>query len=379
VTAGEGVHRGNVVTLPEAGSSSDCLDVMLEISPRASRAIKDGVRVRIHYGSGNVPAHVALGEGKELQVGNHGLAQLRLEGPVFVCAGDHLTVRDWSEQQTLAGAVVLDPDAERKSFRSQERQTWLARVAASLDDPANFVAAYVARDTALHRARAFVKTRFGQEEIDAAADQLIRAGTVVAAGDVLADADTWTRAVERAAALVDEVHRTNPERLGLPLTDVRNALKTAFPLDDLFDALMASLGERGFVRSGSVVHRASHRPQLPDPLRTAGETLRQTFAARPMEPPSRKELAPDPASQRALKFLIETGEVVEVSAELVMTAASVAQAAAQVRTFIAQHGPATVSDLRQALGSSRRIVVPLLEYLDRTFVTLRQGDKRTLR
>ena len=80
-----------------------------------------------------------------------------------------------------------------------------------------------------------------------------------------------------------------------------------------------------------------------------------------------------------MKFLIETGEVVEINAELVMSAASVAQATAQVRTFIAKHGPATVSELRQALGSSRRVVVPLLEYLDRTFVTLRQGDKRTLR
>jgi len=57
----------------------------------------------------------------------------------------------------------------------------------------------------------------------------------------------------------------------------------------------------------------------------------------------------------------------------------VAQAAALVRTYVEQHGAATVSDLRQALGSSRRIVVPLLEYFDRTFVTLRQGDKRTLR
>ena len=77
VNAAEGVHRGDVVTLPEMGGASDCLDVMLDISPRASRPLKDGVRVRVHYGSGNVPAHVALGSGKELQVGGRDLAQLR--------------------------------------------------------------------------------------------------------------------------------------------------------------------------------------------------------------------------------------------------------------------------------------------------------------
>jgi selenocysteine-specific elongation factor len=374
-----GVHRGDVITLPDAGAASDCVDVMLEISPRASRPMKDGVRVRVHYGSGNAPAHVALGTGKELPVGRRAIAQLRLEAPIYLWAGDHLTVRDWSEQHTLAGAVVLDPDAARRSFRNSGRQAWLERIAGSLDDPARFVAAHVARDIAVRRSHAFVKTRFSSAEIDSAVGELTHAGAVVSAGDFLADAGSWTRAVQRAAELVDDAHRAHPERMGLPLTDLRNTLKKEFPLDELFDSLIASVCERGFVRSGSNIHRTSHRAQLPDPLRAAGERLRQMFAARPLEPPSRKELAPDPASQRALKFLIETGEVVEISAELVMSAASVAQATAQVRAFIGKQGPATVSDLRQALGSSRRIVVPLLEYFDRTFVTLRQGDKRALR
>ena len=171
----------------------------------------------------------------------------------------------------------------------------------------------------------------------------------------------------------------HPEHAGLALTDLRSALKKEFPFDELFDAVIASVCERGYARSGSNIHRVTHRAQLPEPLRAAGDTLRQVLAAQPMDPPSRKQLAPDAASQRALRFLIESGEVVEVSTDIVMSAASVAQASAQVRAFIAQHGPATVSELRQAVGASRRIVVPLLEYLDRTFVTLRQGDKRALR
>jgi selenocysteine-specific elongation factor len=175
------------------------------------------------------------------------------------------------------------------------------------------------------------------------------------------------------------VHRDHPERLGLSLTDLRNVITKKFPFEDLFDALIVSLGSEGFTRSGSVIQRASHRPQLPEPLRAAGETMRRALSAQPLEPPSRKELTPDGASQRALKFLIESGEVVEISAELVLGATAVAQATAQVKAFVAKHGPATVSELRQSLGSSRRVVVPFLEYLDRTFVTVRHGDKRALR
>ena len=147
----------------------------------------------------------------------------------------------------------------------------------------------------------------------------------------------------------------------------------------MFDAFVARLCDGEFVRVGSVVRRATHRPALPEPLQATGAKLVQALAAKAFDPPSRKELTPDALSQRALRFLIETGEVVEINAELVMAAQGVAQATELIQKFIREHGPATVSDLRQALGSSRRVVVPLLEYLDRMFVTLRQGDRRTLR
>ena len=206
-----GVHRGDVITLPEIGGASDCLDVMLEISARASRPIKNGVRVRVHYGSGNVPAHVALGSGKQLPVGGREIAQLRLEAPIYLFAGDHLTVRDWSEQQTLAGAVVIDPDATRRAFRHRDRQQWLEHVAASFETPSAFVAVYVARDRVVRHARAFVKSRFSRQDIDAAIEQLTRQGTVVMAGDLLVDAAAWTAALEACGATR---RRPSPRALG---------------------------------------------------------------------------------------------------------------------------------------------------------------------
>jgi selenocysteine-specific elongation factor len=274
---------------------------------------------------------------------------------------------------------VLDPDAQRRAFRHRDRQQWLERVAAALDSPPKFVATYVDRDRVVRRSKAFLKTPFGTEDIDAAIEELTREERVVASGDMLVDAAAWTAALGRAAQLVDNYHQQHPERQGLPLTDLRNTITDEFPMGEVFDSLVGAMCDKDFARSGSTIQRAAHRAQLPDPLRAAGEALRRTLAAQPLEPPSRKELARDAASQRALKFLIESGEVIEISAELVLTTAAVAQATAQVKAFVSRHGPATVSELRQALGSSRRVVVPLLEHLDRTFVTVRQGDKRALR
>ena len=379
VDAVGGVHRGDVVTVAGLGRPNDVLDVLLEISPRARRSLRDGARVRVHHGSGNVAAHVALGSGKELAAGARTIAELRLEAPAFAFAGDHFTLRDWSEQQTLAGGVVLDPDAARKTFRTGKRLAWLERVAESIEDPRRLVSTYVAREGASRRSSLLLKSSFSQHDLDVAIDAIAKTDTLVIVGDVIVDAATWEAMAQTAADAVDAAHRAHPEHVGMPLTDLRSTIESDLQFSVLFDPLVALLCERGFVRTGTVIRRASHRAELPQPLQAAGAKLRQALNAKPMDPPSRKELTPDPASQRAWRFLIDTGEVVEISTDLVMTAQAMREATDLVRTFIGQHGPATVSDLRQALGSSRRVVIPLLEHLDRTFVTLRQGDKRTVR
>jgi selenocysteine-specific elongation factor len=80
-----------------------------------------------------------------------------------------------------------------------------------------------------------------------------------------------------------------------------------------------------------------------------------------------------------LRFLLETGEAVELGDEVVMLSENFARAAEAIKKHIRERGPATVSDLRQMLGTNRRMIVPLLERLDSDGVTLRQGDKRVLR
>ena len=76
--------------------------------------------------------------------------------------------------------------------------------------------------------------------------------------------------------------------------------------------------------------------------------------------------------------MIETGEVIEADSDVVLLRENFEQMKSTVVDFISKNGPATVSELRQALESSRRTMVPFLEKLDRQGVTRRLGDKRLL-
>jgi selenocysteine-specific elongation factor len=382
----EGIQRGDVITLAELGGPSDTLDVGLTKSARlrgsktgGARPLKDGTLVRVHHGSGNVAARVSLHGRGALEPGESALAQLRCESPLFALAGDRFIVRDWSEQWTLGGGVILDSEASRKRFRSESQRRFLEARAQGKDQPAAYVASQLARDGAARRGSLLVKSRFSAAEIGETVSRLLASSQAVSAGEWLADSGWWHSLRTQAAAAIDAHHNSHPQHLGFPLSDLRRAVESALPSAEMFDVLAAEMGKSGFVQAGTTIRRSNHRPALPPQLQAAGSRLRATLSAKPFEPPSRKELAPDSTAQQALRFLVETGEAVELGNEVVLLADAYARATQIVRQFLQAQGSATVSELRQAIGASRRIVVPLLERLDKEGVTRRDGDKRTLR
>jgi selenocysteine-specific elongation factor len=79
-----------------------------------------------------------------------------------------------------------------------------------------------------------------------------------------------------------------------------------------------------------------------------------------------------------IRFFIDSGDLIEIAPEIILLRESFERMKSGITDFISKSGPATISQLRQALGSSRRIMVPLLERLDRDGFTRRLADKRTI-
>ena len=259
-----------------SAARASVLDVLLEISPRATRSLKDGVRVRVHHGSGNVAAHVALGvRRRSCRPARAVLAQLRLEAPAFVFAGDRFTVRDWSEQHTLAGAIVLDPDATRKAFRTPARQSVAgARGGRRSSDPRGVSSPHTSRTTARSAGRSLLlKSHFSGRRIDDAVDRPGRAKACWSRSATSScDAATWQALTEKAAEAIDAAHRAHPEHPRRPARPTcGRALQAALPLDEH----VRSADRQPVRATGSfarVVRSAARRtePALPEPLQAAG-------------------------------------------------------------------------------------------------------------
>jgi selenocysteine-specific elongation factor len=378
-----GMQRGDLITVHSLGSPHATIDVLLKRSSRlkrnspAARPIKNGSFVQVHFGTGRIAAKITLLDKPALGAGQSAIARLKFDSPIVAFVGDRFVVRDSSEQNTIAGGTVLDPEADRENFRSAAQIQCLRERATAPHDVNVCICSEIALRKFVLRKALLNKSPFSDGEISEALKRLQCAGEIVLCSEIVTDRKAWQQLRERATSLIDEAHKGNPELAGLDLNDLRSTLR--IQESNVFEALIADLCVKDFVRKGSAIARISHRPLLPAELQAVERKIREALSGKPFDPPPRREIETDRHAQQVLRFLTETGDLSEIGSDVVLLRENFERMKHEVADFIARNGPATVSELRKALESSRRIIVPFLEKLDRDGVTRRMGDKRWLR
>ena len=383
VSIGENeMQRGDLITVHSLGNPNAMIDVLIERSPRlkrnspAARPVKDGSSVQVHFGTSRTAAKITLFHGRAVLAGQSAIARLRLDSPILAFVGDRFVLRDSSEQNTIAGGTVLDPDADPANFRSAAHIGLLKERVTASHDVDVCVRSQLKRDAFAESKTLLVKSNFGADEIHQALSRLSQHGEIVLADDIVADASYWRNLIDTAARIVDRIHEQNPERRGVDVSVLRAELE--IQSDKLFSAVISELTRNGFARSENQLGRVNHRPSLPSELVSAAENIRAALSAKRFDPPDRKTFSQDRHVQQALRFLIDQREIVEINSEIVVLRESAEQMQNAVTELLSKHGSATASQVRQKISTTRRVIIPFLEYLDRIGVTRRIGDERVL-
>jgi selenocysteine-specific elongation factor len=211
---------------------------------------------------------------------------------------------------------------------------------------------------------------------------LLRAGVLTAmgvggapdpvAGDWLADPSFWRAARQRLAGLTRQHAEQDPLAVGLPVEAARRAL--GLPDRILVEAL--ARGQAGVsLHDGylTVAQGAVAAAPVPGPLLTAVRAVRSDLAGGPFRAPEAARLRELGLDTKAIAAAARAGLLLRVSDQVVL-APGADRAAARALAELPQ--PFTTAEARQALGTTRRVAIPLLEYLDRTRITERLPDDR---
>jgi selenocysteine-specific elongation factor len=167
----------------------------------------------------------------------------------------------------------------------------------------------------------------------------------------------------RLPQVVDRYRQLRPLEPGPPVDVVRRALE--LPDAELVGGLVRAPLE---LRDGRVVEAAA---ELPAPVQRAVDGVRQRLAAEPFAAPEAYDLAEAGLGARELAAAVRSGQLLRI-AEGIYLAPGIDRVARERLAGLPQ--PFTVSQARQAWGTTRRVAVPLLEWLDTRGVTVRQGD-----
>lgn len=375
------VERGMVVATPGFFRAARMVGARLTVLRDLDRPVTDRMRVRLHTGTAEVVGELVLLDAEQLDPGASGLIQLRLDEPVVCAPGDPFIVRLASPLITLGGGSILEESRYRlKRFKdfvldelSKQEQS-LRSVRDLLD--VGLSRAGVALVTTDDLARLVKRPK---AEVVSELSELVAANLIVQPeNDKWIHRSALDEAVDRVRGTAVRWFGSNPHRVRMDVRDLRSASKLE---GRLFDLILEQCAERGDLRLevGGKVELVGHEPELDEGRSALLEDLRRIYRSAGVQPPERTELPGGPAAESLIELLIDRGELVHVGAGLVFDAAALEQARMEVVANCERNDELDIPQLRDALGTTRKFLIPLLEHFDAVGVTARQGGRRVLR
>lgn len=360
------IARGDVLVLAsEPWEATTRVDAELMLGRGAPAALADRSRVRVHHGTAEVMARVRIDA--PLEPGHSKIARLTLEAPLVARGEDRLVLRSYSPMTVIGGGRILDPLPESR------RRT---PAALASGDAGERLAALVARRRLGLELR-LLPLLLGLPQ--GACDALVRkATTLVPAGKLLVTTDLMERTAQELAGRVAAFHRLEPHEAGMSVETLRHALRVP---EAVAAAALRSAEKSGLVRTrAGLVAVPSFRPVA----RASEEDQRRLVAAvreAGLAAPTVTELAGLLGVTAALAGLQQAaarGEVILMEPGRYLSPEALEGFAALLRE-VGAAGVITPGALRNRTGLSRKFLIPLLEWADRSGVTYREGEGRRLR
>lgn len=395
----EQLRRGDAVCAKDRFRPSECLDVLLNVLPTSPEPIFHWQRLRLHIGTADLIARVSLyanarGERAHIPPDGRGMAQLLPETPVAVSARQRFVVRFYSPLVTIGGGMVLLPNSERVHSRDErdERMALLEELAADFTDEA-FLLSLIRLRGALDESRLFALSQMGTEVFELACSNLARGCRGICSffsgtQRFYMSKRRFDRVAEAIIAKLQEYHRMYPERSGLDADELHSALgqwaEVGFDLrafkgfiqflvaDGCVDSTVAQGGTR-YCSKGFRPRTDASFSKLIDDIRTlvssAGWELPEMSVLPALFGVSAAQIG------RAVGYLRENDGWVVVGDGLLLSMDTMRRACELLESL---EGDITIATTRDAMGTSRKYALAILEFFDSQGVTRRVGDKRML-
>jgi selenocysteine-specific elongation factor len=390
--------RGDVIVDEALTLTSSRFDAWLELRPAAKRGVKNHQRVRVHLGTAERLASVRLFGGSDrIAAEESTYCQIVLVDPLPAMRGDHFVIRDETAQRTLGGGVVVHPWPRKHRRNESKLRSQLETL--HLGTPAMVIETFL-DDAAACAVPASVLSQFlNAPEGDVAAR--VEQTPEILAFDldgqrVYTTGRKLQQLKERLHRALREFHAMHPLAAGMDLEAMRDAVSTLSGKHTepdpgvhinlkLFRTVVDQLTAAGeMVREANLVRLPQHAVRLNDNDRTLKDRMHALLGANALAPPALGDLERQLGVSRArigemIRVMERERLVVRVAADMYFVSEAIDRALQVLDQRWSGGVEFTLAAFRDAVGTTRRYAIPLLEYFDRVGVTVRVNDVRRLK
>ena len=343
--------------------------------------------VHVHIGAEDVMGHVLVLEGGSVKPGAEALIQLELEWPIATLYGDRFVLRDASGQRTVGGGVVIDALAAPAKRKKPQRVALLR----ALDNPDASLA--FAAELALHLpggvdGNQFFKQRNLEAGTQAAVlNQVSHQMLSLGGGDFAFDPVRIQSFTTATLETLRRFHVKSPDNPGLAREQLHRQVKER-PFAPLFDALLEVLIQKQEIkRSGPHYSLVNHVVELQGAEKQIWERIKPWLDEGGIHPPKLSDLMLRDRSlrkdqvDRTLQRLARMAKGHLVGQEYFIQSRYFFELAQKAHDLAMAdpHQRLNVKDLREAVGTSRHLSMPLVEYFDQIGLTQRDEVGRHFR
>lgn len=384
------VSRGFVVAAP--GYYKTSLEFQVEFHfvrdaerflPEGMKRLRSGFPVKFYVGTAEADGKIIFLETNTLSPGEKALASIKLTDPVVVQDGDKFILRTQTPTYTVGGGIVVNVPASRLRMKKNELIGFLRDKKNSLAD--------VIREvdfTLRHSPGKFLSLGELSLATHRAEDKL--RGVVERLKDNLiyySDGRFCHRkAIETSKKLVisaiENFHKTNASKAGVTSVVLRQL--TGFD-GKFFETLIGEMKKEGMIEvAGDVYRLPGSKIKLSKDETAIYEQLELIIRSRALSTPKFDELPslfpniPPKKVEALLKILTDEGKVVYLKDGILFHSETLESVKAKLREALIKEKSMEPSRVRDLLNTSRKYIIPLLEYLDSIKFTKRVGNKRVL-
>ena len=371
------IERGSIVTEPGYFVLKNFIFCKLLYLESNKKPLQNRITVKFHINTDIIPAKVIILNDKIVNPGEEKFVIFNLSKPTITLNGDRFIIRSFDDKLTLGGGTVVYASENKikipleilKKLASEDvfekLEAYLYFQGIKITDKKNIIANFNISFDKIDKFLMNEKIKKIEDNEFIHSEHFINLKNKIISG-------------------VEKFHKNNPHVIGIIKEELKNRINPELD-NKLFNfAIDELIKENKIEIEESYLKLKEFKIKLDNKKSEIIDKIYKEIKNGSLKPPVFKELVSlasidEKELSQYLTILIKDGKIEKISPEIYFDKNLFEKIKNELLKFLKRNNEISIKEFKNIANTSRKYLIPLLEYFDKIKITVRTGDKRVLR